>query len=59
MARVEARLKASGDFSYEPKASRFENFMRARLRGDFEAAADILDSPIAARGMAANSCQTN
>ena len=59
MARVEERLKASGDFSHEPKASRFENFVRARLRGDFEAAADILDSAIAARGMAANSCRAN
>jgi hypothetical protein len=47
MERVEARLMASGDFAHKPKASRFENFLRARLRGDFEAAADILDSAIA------------
>jgi hypothetical protein len=59
MARLEARLKASGDFSHEPKASRFENFVRACLRGDGSAAAKILDSAIAARAMTANSSRTN
>ena len=59
MARVEARLKASGDFSHEPKASRFENFVRACLRGDGAAAAEILHSAIEARQMAANSYRSN
>ena len=59
MARLEARLKVSGDFSHEPKASRFENFVRACLRGDGSAAAEILDSAIAARSMAANTDRTN
>ena len=57
--RVEARLKASGDFSHEPKASRFENFVRACLRGDGAAALDILETATSARSMAANSYQTN
>jgi hypothetical protein len=59
MARVEAGLIAEGDYSHEPKASRFENFVRACLRGDGAAAAEILDSAIAARAMAANSCRAN
>jgi hypothetical protein len=59
MERVEARLKVSGDFDHKPKASRFENFIRARLRGDYEAAADILDSAIAARAMTADSYRVN
>ena len=59
MARLEARLKASGDFSHEPKASRFENFVRACLRGDGAAAVDILETAIAARSMAANRYRTN
>lgn len=59
MARVEARLKASADFAHKPKASRFEDFVRACLRGDGAAAAEILDSAIVARGMAAHSCRTN
>jgi hypothetical protein len=59
MTRLEARLEASGDFSHEPKASRFENFVRACLRGDGAAAAEILESAITARSMAANSYQSN
>ena len=59
MARLEARLKVSGDFSHEPKASMFENFVRACLRGDGSAAAEILDSAIAARSMAASTDRTN
>jgi hypothetical protein len=59
MERVEATLMASGDFSHVPKASRFENFVRACLRGDGAAAAEILDSAIATRSMAANSYRTN
>jgi hypothetical protein len=59
MARLEARLKASGDFSHEPKARRFADFVRACLRGDGSAAAEILDSAIAARAMTANSCRAN
>ena len=42
LAKIEAAVRAGGDVAHSGRDSRASNFVRARLRGDGDAAAAIL-----------------
>lgn len=42
LAKIEAAVRASGDFNHSERESRASNLVRACLRGDGEAVASIL-----------------